>query len=106
MPMFVDLTFFEVVGEHIERFEIAYGSIIHEAREAEGCISSDLVRLSEVNRYCWVERWVNRDAHQRFNEFLFGDIIPGLPEDFNDIVTRLDNRDADGVSITNSPDAL
>ncbi|CAN5145353.1 hypothetical protein BH23CHL1_BH23CHL1_16390 [soil metagenome] len=104
--MFVDLTFFEVGEGRAERFEAVYGAIIHNARDAQGCISSDLVRLTEVNRYCWVERWVDRDAHQRFNEFLFGDIIPGLPDDLNDIVTRLDNRDADGVSVSIPGDAL
>lgn len=97
--MFVDLTFFEVAGGHAQQFETAYGTVIQKARKAEGCISSDLVRLTEVNRYCWVERWIDRDAHQRFNEFLFGDILPGLPEGFNDIVTRLDSRDTEGFPI-------
>ncbi len=103
--MFVDLTFFEVEGEHAERFELAYGVVIQRAFESEGCISSDLVRLSEENRYCWVERWVDRDAHQRFNEFLFGDILPGLPEDFKDIVTRLGSRDANGFRVS-VPDSV
>lgn len=99
--MFVDMSFLEVEPEHIARFENVYGEIVRRAAEAEGCISSDLVRLSEINRYCWVERWVSRDAHQQFNEFLFGDIIPGLPEDLMAYVRRLEHRDAEGVVVDN-----
>lgn len=97
--MFVDMTFFEVDNTYREQFERLYGQITQQALATEGCISSDLVRLTEVNRYVWVERWTDRDAHQRYNEFLFGDIIPGLPDELNDHVTRLENRDAEGSSI-------
>ncbi len=99
--MFVDMSFLEVDPEYTARFEAIYGDIVRRAAETEGCISSDLVRLSEVNRYCWVERWISRDAHQRFNEFLFGDIIPGLPDDLAAFVTRLEHRDAEGVATDN-----
>jgi quinol monooxygenase YgiN len=97
--MFVDMTFFEVESAYCDQFELAYGEITRNARQAKGCISSDLIRLSEINRYCWVERWEDRDAHQRYNEFLFGDIIPGLPDDMLYRVTRLENRDAEGVGV-------
>lgn len=97
--MFVDMSFFEVDSAYCGQFEQVYGDIVRKALDADGCLSSDLVRLSEVNRYCWVERWQTRDAHQRYNEFLFGDLIPGLPEELSERVTRLENRDAEGYSI-------
>ena len=98
--MFVDMSFFEVDDAHAEMFEQVYGDITRNARSADGCLSSELVRLSEINRYCWVERWETRDAHQRFNEFLFGDLIPGLPEELAEYVTRLESRDAEGHLVT------
>lgn len=97
--MFVDLSFFEVDDSYCEEFERLYGQITKDALDAEGCISSELVRLTEINRYVWVERWASRDHHQRFNEFLFGDIIPGLPDEMNDHVNRLENRDAEGFKV-------
>ena len=97
--MFVDMSFFEVDDDYAEMFEQVYGDIIRKACDAEGCLSSDLIRLSEINRYCWVERWETRDAHQRFNEFLFGDLIPGLPDELSEYVTRLESRDAEGHSV-------
>lgn len=99
--MFVDMSFLEVDPDYTDRFEEIYGEIVRRAAESEGCISSELVRLTEENRYCWVERWVSRDAHQQFNEFLFGDIIPGLPDDMITLVTRLEHRDAEGITIDN-----
>lgn len=104
--MFVDMSFFEVESAFCGQFELVYGRITRNALQAEGCISSDLIRLSEVNRYCWVERWESRDAHQRFNEFLFGDLIPGLPDEMLDRVTRLESRDAEGVSVLPAEDGL
>lgn len=104
--MFVDMSFFEVDNAYRDQFEQVYGEIIRKALEAEGCLSSDLVRLSEVNRYCWVERWQTRDAHQRYNEFLFGDLIPGLPAELAERVNRLENRDAEGYSTEGSDGEL
>lgn len=97
--MFVDMSFFEVDPDYCGLFEEVYGEVVRNARNAEGCISSDLIRLTEINRYCWVERWSSRDAHQQFNEFLWGDIIPGLPDEMHEFVARLENRDAEGVAI-------
>lgn len=97
--MFVDMSFFEVDEEYCEQFERIYGRITSNANAAEGCLSSELFRLTEERRYCWVERLVDRDAHQQFNEFLFGDIIPGLPAELNDHVVRLDSRDAEGFQV-------
>ena len=97
--MFVDMSFFEVDEAYCDQFEQLYGRITQDALNAEGCISSDLVRLTEVNRYVWVERWESRDAHQQFNEFLFGDLIPGLPDRLNDHVVRLEHRDAEGFKV-------
>jgi quinol monooxygenase YgiN len=97
--MFVDMTYFEVDDAYCGQFEELYGEIIRKALDARGCLSSDLIRLSEVNRYCWVERWQTRDDHQRYNEFLFGDLIPGLPEDMQEYVVRLENRDAEGYTV-------
>lgn len=97
--MFVDMSFFQVDPAWCDQFETLYADVVHQARDAEGCISSDLIRLTEIDRYCWVERWVNRDAHQQFNEFLFGDIVPGLPDEMSHYVVRLENRDAEGVAI-------
>lgn len=97
--MFIDMSFFEVDDAHCDQFEQVYGNITRNALEAEGCLSSDLVRLTEINRYCWVERWETRDHHQRYNEFLFGDIIPGLPEQMQEYVVRLENRDAEGYTL-------
>jgi hypothetical protein len=95
--MFVDLSFFEVAEGEEERFEQAFAAVVAQAREAEGCVTSDFVRLTEERVYCWVERWVSRDAHLRFNEFLFGELLPGIPW-MNDVVTRLTSRDAEGVA--------
>ena len=96
--MFVDLSFFEVSEGHEERYERAFAVVVAEAGAADGCLSSELVRLSEERYYCWVERWESREAHLTFNEFLFGQLLPGIPE-LNDIVIRRVDRDAEGVLV-------
>jgi Antibiotic biosynthesis monooxygenase len=96
--VFVDLSFFEVAEGHEERYERAFAVVVTEAGGTPGCLSSELVRLSEERRYCWVERWESREAHLTFNEFLFGELLPGIPE-LNNIVTRLVERDAEGTVV-------
>lgn len=96
--MFMDVSFFEVEPGDEERFELEFGDIVAQARSAAGCLSSELIRLNEERRYCWLERWASRDAHQRFNEFLFDDIIPGHAE-LIEAVHRLEERDAEGVAV-------
>lgn len=96
--VFVDLSFFAVAEGHAEDYEAAFAPIVARAAEAPGCLSSELVRLTEEGRYCWVERWVSREAHLEFNEFLFGELLPGIPQ-LNDIVTRLVERDAEGMLV-------
>jgi len=96
--VFVDVSFFEVEAGHEERYERAFLRVVARAAEAEGCLSSELVRLSEERRYCWVERWRTREAHLEFNEFLFGELLPGIPE-LQGIVQRLVDRDAEGMVV-------
>ena len=96
--MFIDLTFFEVEAGDEQRFEAEFGDIVLQALRAPGCLSSELVRLNEERRYCWVERWEHRDAPQPFNEFLIDDIIPGHAE-LIEAVRRLEDRDAEGVAV-------
>jgi hypothetical protein len=96
--VFVDLSFFEVAEGHEERYERAFAAVVAEAGAAQGCLSSELVRLSEERYYCWVERWESREAHLAFNEFLFGELLPGIPE-LNDIVVRRVDRDAEGTVV-------
>lgn len=96
--MFIDLTFFEVDEGMQHVFEQAFRVIVQQAREAEGCLSSELVRLDEECRYVWVERWTTREAHNSFNQRLFGDILPRLP-DLERVARRLAERDAEGYVV-------
>lgn len=93
--MFVDVSFFEVEDGFSHSFERDFGPIVTRAREADGCLSSELVKLNEDNRYAWVERWMSRETHNDFNVVLFSQILPGLPEFFRYAV-RLEERDAEG----------
>ena len=94
----MDVSFFEVQPGDEERFELEFGDIVAQASHADGCLSSELIRLNEERRYCWLERWTDREAHQRFNEFLFDDIIPGHAE-LVEAVRRLEERDAEGIAV-------
>jgi hypothetical protein len=96
--MFIDMSFFEVREGQAEPFESALLAVVARAREAEGCVSSDLVRLSEERRYCWVERWATREAHLAFNEYLFGVLLHSIPN-LDELATRLIDREAEGVSV-------
>ncbi len=96
--MFVDLSFFEVDEGMQPEFEQTFRVLIAAAREAEGCISSELVRLDEELRYVWVERWESREAHNAFNERLFGELLPRLP-DFERYAWRMVDRDAEGYVV-------
>lgn len=93
--MFVDMSFFEVEEGLNAAFERDFGPIVHRAREADGCLSSELVQLNEENRYVWLERWTNREAHNDFNVVLFSQLLPGLPDVFR-YAARLEDRDAEG----------
>lgn len=95
---FVDLSFFEIADGHAEEFEAAFGAVVARAAAAAGCLTSELLRLNEEGFYCWVERWESREAHLAFNEFLFGELLPGIPE-LNGLVTRRVDRDAEGSVI-------
>ncbi len=96
--MFIDLSFFEVdEGMQLE-FEQLFRVLIAAARDTEGCVSSELVRLDEEQRYVWVERWVSREAHNAFNQRLFGEILPRLP-DVERYARRLLDRDAEGYVV-------
>lgn len=96
--MFVDVSFFEVEEGQLEQFERDFASIVVHARDAEGCISSELVRLDEERRYAWVERWATREAHNHFNQFLFGMLLPERP-DLARYSRRLAERDAEGYVV-------
>ncbi|GBD16243.1 hypothetical protein HRbin26_01138 [bacterium HR26] len=96
--MFVDLSFFEVEEGMQHVFERAFRVLIEQARQADGCLSSELVRLDEDRRYVWVERWSSREAHNRFNQLLFGQLLPRLP-DLERYAQRLPDRDAEGYVV-------
>ncbi len=96
--MFVDLSFFEVEEGMQPEFESAFRVLVAAAREAEGCLSSELVRLEEDRRYVWVERWTSRQAHNAFNERLFAELLPRLP-DLERYARRLLDRDAEGYVV-------
>ena len=96
--MFVDLSFFEVEEGKRELFEHDFAGIAAHAREAEGFISAELVRLDEELRYCWVERWRSREDHNRFNQLLFGLLLPERP-DLARYSRRLTERDAEGYAV-------
>ncbi len=93
--MFVDVSFFEVEEGMSHSFEREFGPIVTRAREADGCVSSELVKLNEDNRYAWLERWTDREAHNDFNVVLFSQILPGLPDIFR-YAARIEDRDAEG----------
>ncbi|MBX6343235.1 MAG: antibiotic biosynthesis monooxygenase [Thermomicrobiaceae bacterium] len=93
--MFVDISFFEVEEGMHRHFEQEFGPVVVRARQMPGCLSSELVKLDEPDRYAWVERWETRQAHAAFNEILFGQILPSIP-DFGRYATRLVDRDVEG----------
>src|SRR5919199_2348832 len=74
--VFVDMSFFEVEEGREADFERDFANLIAHARDAEGCISSELVSLDEERRYGWVERWDSRESHNHFNQYLFGYLLP------------------------------
>lgn len=96
--MFIDLSFFEIEEGRQADFERAFRLIIAAARDAEGCLSSELVRLDEDQRYVWVERWISREAHNAFNQHLFAEVLPRL-RDFEQYSRRLPDRDAEGFVV-------
>ena len=96
--MFVDVSFFEVEEGQRDLFEHDFASIVAYAREAEGCVSSELVRLDEERRYAWVERWISREDHNHFNQVLFGLLLPERP-DLARFSHRLLDRDAEGYVV-------
>ena len=93
--MFVDVSFFEVEEGLHHIFERDFAPIVIRALEADGCLSSELVKLDEENRYAWLERWTDREAHNDFNVALFSQLLPSLPDIFRYAV-RLEDRDAEG----------
>ena len=96
--MFIDVSFFEVEEGKLDGFERDFASIIAHAREAEGNISSELIRLSEERRYAWVERWRTREDHNHFNQILFGMLLPERP-DLARFSHRMIERDAEGYVV-------
>ncbi|HEX7103370.1 MAG TPA: antibiotic biosynthesis monooxygenase [Nitrolancea sp.] len=96
--MFIDLSFFEVEEGHQRSFERDFGTIVLRARDTTGCITSELVRLDEDFHYVWVERWDRREEHNAFNEILFGELLPSLP-DIGRYASRLVERDAEGYVV-------
>jgi quinol monooxygenase YgiN len=96
--MFIDVSFFEIEEGQQRTFERDFSAIVLRAREANGCISSELVRLDEARHYAWVERWESRESHNAFNEILFGQLLPALP-DFGRYATRVVDRDAEGYVV-------
>jgi quinol monooxygenase YgiN len=96
--MFVDLSYFEVEEGHQRSFERDFGTIVQQARETGGCITSELIRMDEDFHYVWVERWETREEHNSFNEILFGQLLPSLP-DIGRYATRLVDRDAEGYVV-------
>lgn len=96
--MFIDVSFFEIEEGQQRTFERDFGALVVRSRETAGCISSELVRLDEERRYMWVERWATREAHNGFNEILFGQLLPSLP-DFGRYATRVVDRDAEGYVV-------
>lgn len=99
--MFVDISFFEIDEGTQRIFERDFGVIVARAGAEEGCLSSDLVRLDEDRRYAWVERWRSQAEHNAFNEILFGELLPRLP-DFTRYTTRTVERDAEGYVVDRS----
>jgi len=96
--MFIDLSYFEVEEGHQRSFERDFGTIVTQAGETIGCITSELVRMDEDFHYVWVERWETREVHNNFNEILFGQLLPNLP-DIGRYATRLVDRDAEGYVV-------
>lgn len=96
--MFIDISFFQVEDGMQRAFERDFGTVVARAREAAGCLSSELVRLDEPHHYIWLERWTTREQHDAFNEILFGKLWPSLP-DVGRYATRLVERDAEGYVV-------
>ncbi|MBX5444877.1 antibiotic biosynthesis monooxygenase [Sphaerobacter sp.] len=96
--MFVDISVFEVEEGMQGVFERDFLPVVERARAEQGCLSSELVRLEEERRYAWVERWESREQHNAFNEILFGQILPNLP-DIGRYSTRLVEREAEGYVV-------
>lgn len=96
--MFIDLSHFEIEEGYQRTFEQQFGTIVVRARATPGCISSELVRLDGQRNYIWVERWATREEHDAFNEILFGQLLPSLP-DFGRYATRVVDRDAEGYVV-------
>jgi quinol monooxygenase YgiN len=96
--MFVDVSFFEVEDGMSHEFERDFAPIVTRAREMDGCLSSELVKLDEENRYIWVERWRDREAHNDFNQILFGQLLPSIPDVLR-YAARLVDRDAEGYVV-------
>jgi quinol monooxygenase YgiN len=92
------MSFFEVEEGAQAKFEADMAGLIAHARDAFGCLSSELVRLDEERRYAWVERWVSREAHNHFNQILFGQLLPQQP-DLLSRAQRLTERDAKGYVV-------
>lgn len=93
--MFVDVSVFEVEDGMRRIFERDFGAIVVQARESAGCVSSELVRLTEARHYVWIERWETKEQHDEFTEILFGQLLPNLP-DFGRYATRVVDRDVEG----------
>lgn len=96
--MFIDVSFFEVEEGMQRVFERDFRAVVERAAREPGCLSSELVKLDEDHHYAWVERWTTRESHNAFNEVLFGELLPGLP-DFGRYATRLVDRDAEGYVV-------
>lgn len=99
--MFVDVSFFEVEEGMQRVFERDFRGVVERAAREPGCISSELVKLDEDRHYAWVERWSTREGHKAFNEILFGQLLPAMP-DFGRYATRLVDRDAEGYVVVES----
>lgn len=97
--MFVDVSFFEVEEGTQRRFERDFGQIVSHAGQIAECISSELVKLEDGRTYAWVERWTNVEDHNAFNEVLFAQLLPELP-DFGRYATRLVDRDVEGFVVS------
>ena len=96
--MFIDVSFFDVEEGMQRVFERDFRGVVERAAREPGCLSSELVKLDEDHHYAWVERWTSRATHNTFNEILFGQLLPALP-DFGRYATRLVERDAEGYVV-------
>lgn len=96
--MFLDISIFEVDEDMGPTFERDFRPIVERAQGMPGCLSSELIKLDEVGRYAWVERWASREEHNAFNEVLFGELLPRIP-DIGRYARRLVERDAEGYRV-------